>query len=125
MKIFIISFLALALIGCGAIRESLITISEEDLKNAETTRVVATNLLKTWQINSGFIRGSLGDRLNQLPVQLVSAMDELDALSLKTEWTDFELGYSVGIRVRLLSEIVFSTLKLYAPEVLKYIPLAF
>jgi hypothetical protein len=125
MKKIIILILAFGLIGCGTIRGSLISISEEDLKNAETTRVVAQNLLKTWKINSGFIRGSLGDRINQLPKGVVLAMEELDALADKTTWTDFELGYSVGVRVRLLGELVAQALKLYAPEVLKYIPLVF
>jgi hypothetical protein len=128
----ILSFLMLGAIcflfvtGCGAIRKDLIQITEQDKLNAVASRTAAQNMLSTWLINSGFIRGSLGpDRMNALPVGVVKALDELDALAGKKEWTDFELGYSMGLRVRLLSEIVAQALKLYAPEVMKYIPMAF
>jgi hypothetical protein len=112
--------------GCAGTRGDIVKITEEDKLNAETSRTAAENLLSTWSINSGFIRGSLGpDRMNALPMGVVKAMDELDILAAKTTWTDFELGYSLGLRVRLLSEIVAQALKLYAPEVMKYIPLVF
>jgi hypothetical protein len=112
--------------GCAGMRKDLIQITQEDKLNAEASKTAAKNMLSTWMINSGFVRGSLGpDRMNALPVGVVKAMDELDALALKKEWTDFELGYSMGLRVRLLSEIVAQALKMYAPEVLKYVPMAF
>ena len=118
--------LSMFVFGCAGIRKDLIQITQEDKLNAETSKTCAQNLLVTWPINSGFVRGSLGpDRMNALPVGVVKAMDELDVLAAKTNWTDFELGYSLGLRVRLLSEIVAQALKLYAPEVLKYIPMAF
>ena len=113
-------------LGCVGMRGDIVKITEEDKLNAETSRIAAKNLLSTWAVNSGFIRGSLGpDRMNALPMGVVKAMDELDVLAAKTIWTDFELGYSLGLRVRLLSEIVAQALKLYAPEVLRYLPLVF
>jgi hypothetical protein len=126
-KLFVLMTVVIFLaVGCGATRKDLIKIANEDVTNAETSKEVAGKFLKTWSINSGFVRGALGpDRMNALPVGVVNAMDELDVLAAKTNWTDFELGYSLGLRVRLLSEIVAQALKLYAPEVLKYIPMAF
>ena len=125
MKKFIILIMVLFLMGCASIRADLVKLSQEDIQNAEATRVLSKNLLLTWSLNSGFIRGTLGDRLNQLPAEAVKAMDELDVLSGKIEWSDFELGYSLGLRVRLLGEIVANALKLYAPEILKFLPLTF
>lgn len=125
MKKYFIIILIPLFLGCSAIGKSLVSLSETDLANAGTTRTVAKNLLSTWKLNSGFIRGSLGDRINQFPIGVVKAMDELDALSEKTEWSDFDLGYSLGVRIRLLGELVIQALKLYAPEILKYLPLAF
>jgi hypothetical protein len=114
------------LIGCSGMRKDIIAIVNEDVKNAEMSRDVAKKMLGTWLINSGFIRGSLGPaRMNELPKGVVDAMDDLDKLAIKKEWTDKELGTSIGLRVRLLSEIVAQALKLYAPEVMKYIPMAF
>jgi hypothetical protein len=105
-------------------QKSIISLSKTDIKNAETSRILAKNLLSTWKINSGFIRGALGDRINKMPAEIVKAMDELDKISEKTEWNDFELGYSLGVRARLLGELIINCLKIYAPDVLKYIPLA-
>lgn len=122
-KIFILIFLPLFL-GCTAMQKSIINLSKTDIKNAETSRVLATNLLSTWKINSGFIRGALGDRINKMPAEIVKAMDELDKISEQTEWNDFELGYSLGVRVRLLGDLILNCLKVYAPDVLQYIPLA-
>ncbi|MDD1778547.1 MAG: hypothetical protein LUQ65_10300 [Candidatus Helarchaeota archaeon] len=112
--------------GCGTMRKDIIAIVNEDVANAQTSREAAKKMLSVWLINSGFIRGGLGPaRMGELPKGVVDAMDELDKLASKTEWTDFELGMSIGLRVRLLTEIVAQALKLYAPEVLKYIPMVF
>jgi hypothetical protein len=126
-KILLVLTLVMVLcLGCTGMRGDIIKITEEDKLNAETSRAAAKNLLATWAVNSGFVRGSLGpDRMNALPLGVVKAMDELDVLANKTSWTDFELGYSLGLRIRLLSEIVAQALKLYAPEVLKYLPMVF
>jgi len=123
-KIFIL-ILALCLLGCTSLQKSVIKVSEVDLKNAEASRTAGKNLLSTWKLNSGFIRGTLGDRLNQFPHEAVKAMDELDKLSEKTELNDFDLGYSLGARVRLLGEMVVQALKHYFPKVLEYITLPF
>jgi hypothetical protein len=110
-------------VGCGWFRKNLVELSESDLKNAEATRVVAKNLLSTWKLNSGFIRGVLGERLNELPAEIVEALDELDKLAdRQDELSDYDLGYSVGLRVRMFGAVVVKALKTYAPEVLKYLP---
>jgi len=118
-KFFIITTLSIFLFfGCATIQ----VISEQDLKNAETSKIIAKNLLSTWKLNSGFIRGALGNKISELPNQAVEAMNELDKLAEKTDLTDYDLGYSLGLRVRALSSIVQEVFKIYAPEVLKYLP---
>ncbi len=123
-KIFIL-ILVFVLMGCTSLQKSAIKISEVDLKNAEASRIAGKNLLSTWKLNSGFIRGTLGDRLNQFPHEAVKAMDELDKLAEKTELTDFDLGYSLGARVRLLGEMVVQAIQHYFPKLLEYITLPF
>ncbi len=121
-KVFALIILSLFLVcGCASIE----ALSKNDLKNATSSRIVAMNLLKTWKLNSGFIRGALGSKINELPVQAVEAMNELDKLAEKKELTDYDLGYSLGLRVRALSSIVQEAFRLYAPEILKYLPSLF
>jgi len=111
------------LAGCSFYRESLVEMSREDVKNAEAVREAATNFLSTWNLNSGFIRGALGPRMEEFPSQFIQAMKDLDELADKTdEPTDFQLGYSLGLRVRTLEALVQDALKQFAPNVLEYLP---
>ena len=116
-------------LGCTAARKGLVGISEQELKNAETAREVAQNYLEIWPIQSGFIRGALGARMDELPAQVISAMDELDQLSSQyadpNDCPDYDLGLSLGLRVRLLSSVVAEGLKYYMPEALDFVPLLF
>ena len=118
------------LASCSLYRESLVEMSREDVKNAEAVREAAINFLSTWNLNSGFIRGALGPRLDEFPAQFIVAMDELDDLAdyngefmlINPKLTDYNLGYSLGLRVRTLEVLVQNALKIYAPDILKYLP---
>ena len=117
---------AFLLCGCAMLRKDMKKVADEDVKNYKTSIHIGKELLKTWRLNSGFIRGYLGPtKIGELPKSCVDAMDELDAIALKTppEWSDYELGYSLGLRTRLLAVIVIETLKSIAPDVLKYWPI--
>ena len=118
IRILSVLILCLFLVSCAGIQ----AISNEDLKNAESSRIIAKNLLSTWKLNSGFIRGALGSNISQLPAQAVDAMNELDKLAEKINLNDFDLGYSLGLRIRALSSIVQEAFRMYAPEILKYLP---
>ncbi len=123
--IYCFLFLFLFSFGCSNIQKGLVSLSEQDLKNAETTRTVAKNLLSTWMLNSGFIKGALGSTITQLPNEAVKAMEELDKLAKKTDLDDYDLGYSLGVRVNILNQLVMNAIKIYAPQILQYIPLTF
>jgi len=111
------------LAGCSLYRESLVEMSREDVKNADAVREAALNFNSTWNINSGFIRGALGERIAEFPAQFISAIDELDKIANKEDQlTDYDLGYSLGLRVRTLEALVQDALKQFAPNVLEYLP---
>lgn len=113
----------LALGGCTGTRQSIVEITEEDLKNAEASRQVAINMLKVWPINSGFIRGALGSRIDELPAQALSAMSYLDRMAENiNERSDHTLGYSLGLQVRLRATAVKEALERIAPEILMLMP---
>ena len=122
--ILTILLVGIMLSGCSLYRESLLEMSREDVKNAEAVREAADNFKSTWNLNSGFIRGALGDRINEFPAQFSIAMDELDELAPPeyVPLSDYELGYSLGLRVRTLESLVQDALKIYAPDILKYLP---
>lgn len=121
--------LCLLVAGCAMIRQSAIDISEEEVENAEAARVVAVNYLSIWPIQSGMIRGALGARIEELPVQAVSAMDELDQLAEQmngmSDPNDYDLGLSLGLRIRLLGSVVQEALEIYAPDIINLVPILF
>ena len=108
--------------GCSTIRRGIVGLGQWDVKNAEATKQMAKDFLSTWPLNSGFIRASLGENIDKLPHQAVKAMDELDVLAGKTGWSDFELGSSLGLRIRMLGSLIVATLQQYFPNVLKDVP---
>ncbi len=113
------------LIGCSPARRIAIDISVENVKNAEAMREAAMNCLSVWQIQSGFIIGALGNRINELPKEAVEAIEELDSLAELSEQTDYELGLFLGLKVRLLSSVVRVAFEKYAPDLVEYLTLAF
>lgn len=124
LQLIIVVVLLVTLAGCQLVRQSAIDISKEEVKNLETCREIAVNYLSIWPMQSGFIRGALGSRIDELPTQAVDAMDELDLLAAEAQdQSDYELGLSLGLRVRLLSSIVMQVLKQYAPDVIELLPI--
>ena len=111
--------------GCPPIRQAALDISIEDVKNAETAREVSLNFLSVWPFQSGFIKGALGSRINELPNEVVQAIEELDRLAELPEQTDYELGLFLGLKVRLLNSVVQVALEKYAPDVIDLLPLVF
>ncbi len=125
MRYLVIAIITLCMVGCAGLRKDLIQISKEDMKNAETTRIVAKNMLLSWKLNSGYLRGVMGDRILELPSSALKAIQELDILAEKQNLSDYELGYSVGLRVKLLGHLVENAIKEVAPDLIRYLPIAF
>ena len=111
--------------GCSPIGQVAIDISVENVKNAEAMREASVNCLSVWQIQSGFIKGALGNRINELPKEAFEAIEELDRLAELPEQTDYQLGLFLGTKVRLLSSVVRVAFEKYAPDLIEYLTLAF
>lgn len=126
MRRIVITLMVVCLLtGCSPIRQMAIDVSTENVKNAETMREVSLNCLSVWPIQSGFIKGALGYRINELPNEALEAIDELDRLAELPEQSDYELGLFLGLKVRLLSSVVQVALEKYAPDVVELLPLVF
>jgi hypothetical protein len=105
--------------GCSFLRKSLVTLSEEDIKNADATRIAAKNFLTTWNLNYGFIMGMAEDKI---PKVYLDYMEELKTYADRQEsLNDYDLGFTLGRRVLLLASVIKEAVKIYAPDVLKYI----
>ena len=128
--IIIVAILSLILLnGCTAMRQATIDISIEEVKNATVAREVASNYLSIWPIQSGFIKGALGSRMDEMPQQAINAIEELDQLAAQcidpNNCLDYDLGLSLGLRVRILTSVVGEALKIYAPDIIDLVPMLF
>ena len=111
-------------------REILVGISREEVLNNDAVRESALNWLQIWPMQSGFIKGALGPRVDEMPMQVIEAIDELDLLSEHLAGAFYQLLRSpspVGgsLKTRLLGAVVEEALKMYAPDVIDLIPLLF
>jgi hypothetical protein len=121
MKKWLISIVfVLSTSGCQMVLEH----TERDLADVALTRQIAKNSLVAAPIKIGVIKGAMGQRIEELPTQTTEAMDEYLIMADRdpNTLTDYELGYSLGLCVRIKEQIVKMVLERYAPEVLRYWP---
>ena len=131
LKTILLATLLLALTGCSTLRKDAVSISESEVKNLHATQEIARNYLKIWPMQSGFIHGLMEHRQGEFPEHIVDAINELDNLSAKlltgdpNEILDYDLGLSLGLRVRMLGAVVEEVVKAYSPDLLDLVPLLF
>jgi len=106
------------MVGCSAINQNLIDFSDQGVANVEAYKKVAKNINKTWPFYSGLVRSALGSRIDQLPSQAITAMDQLDALATVKKLDSDQAGEVIGYKIRMLGAVVIRALQEYAPDVL-------
>ena len=121
-RVIILLFL---LAGCSPARQVAIDLALEKAENVKTMREISERCKTDWLVISGFIKGTLGSRMNELPNEAIEAINELDRLAEQEELSDYELGYFLGLKVRLWCEVIRVALEKYAPDVTGYLPLVF
>lgn len=117
-RLFILVLLVLA--GCKFTMEQ----SKRELLDLKHTRVAAKNYLTIAPMQIGFIKGSMGENITELPTGTLDAIEELHDLAAdpNSNQDDFSLGYSLGLRVRITNDIIKKILERYAPEALRFWP---
>ena len=122
MKLMIVLLVLVG--GCSILRQAGEDYCDESKLNTNSIRSTSRCILDAWPTRHGLIVGTLGPRIEELPKECIDAMDELDTLSAvdPNNLTDYQLGKTLGLNVRLLMKTVEEILKKYAPEVLRYMP---
>ena len=117
--------------GCAVAREGAIKVSASEVKNNVAAKEVALNYLEIWPMQSGFIHGLMEHRQGEFPEHVVDAINKLDDLSSKLNTNDpnlildYDLGLSLGLRVRLIGAVAEEVVRAYAPDLLALVPLLF
>ena len=118
LLVILISIILTVAAGCSSARQGMMDLSAENVKNAETMKEIALDCVSIWPVQSGFIYGALDKKLS---VETTEALKELDLLAENTELTDYQLGYFLGLKTRLLSSVIQVALEKYAPSIVEYL----
>jgi hypothetical protein len=138
MKKLILFLMMLSLLGCSVLRKNAIQLSNEDAKNAVTSRIVAKEILSTWSLNSGFMTPALETFKGLLPCDCEQDIKAMDAIVDKSKMPDGtlnfdklddrDLGSALWYWAKIYGSIIKSGAKgvidNYFPSILKYLPAA-
>ena len=118
-KLLLLSILFLS--GCQMLFEQ----SEREKVDVQLLRDTAHNQYAITEFQVAMVKAFLGDRINELPASAVTAIDELEQLSVNYDpntVSDTELGTMFGLRARVFCEVTKTLIGQYAPELILYLP---
>jgi len=125
LSIFVVILCAfVALSGCAIYREIARTSAAENLENAEASRELGDSILDTWDLNFGAMDALTRGDYGKIPTEVTKVIKKMNELCKKNreERTDYDKGYALGAMGSLASPFVLEYIKLYAPDITKYIP---
>ncbi len=95
---FLVAVILLAsLLGCAEFRKVTLEMSQEDVKNTETFRIIADNSMGTWATKSGAIQCAGEDYLTARTLKGVKKLDELAKEAGKFSKEDYRRGCFMGL----------------------------
>jgi len=126
------------LFSCASVNPQ---ITKFDLANYEANKQLAKDGMVTWSFNSGFIAGLGLTNPIAFPIKnsdelravinspaTVLALNDLDVICKKLGYwkdEDFDLGFSLGAKVRAGSQAAIQFVKDWFPQLMKYAPMLF
>lgn len=124
-SIFVVILCTFGLLsGCAIYREIAKTSAAENLENAKASRQLGDSILDTWDLNFGALDALTRGDYGKIPTEVTKVLKKMNELSKKNreERTDYDKGYALGAMASLASPFVLEYIKLYAPDIVKYIP---
>jgi hypothetical protein len=115
-KLLVILCLVIGLTACaGSIQKATENYTESSAAVKEFARISAQD----WLFGSGIIQGALQEPM--LPAWVFSELQKVDQWFLEGKTlTDWEMGYIVGLRLRLSGPIIKGAIEQYAPGILSF-----
>ena len=101
--------------GCAG---SITHISDNYAQTSVAAKDFALLTSKDWLFGSGIIRGTIPK--DALPAWVFSELDKVDAWFGQGELTELQLGYIVGLRLRMTGPVLEAAIRQHAPGILMY-----
>ena len=114
MRKLLLVLLCLGLMGCAT---DINKITDNYAESSAAVKLFAKVTAADWLFGSGIIQGALPE--DAVPAWVFAELRKVD------EWfeageplTETQLGYMVGVRLRLAGPIIESAIKVYAPGIM-------
>ncbi len=119
LKVFRTSVLIILVLGLMACAGSIQNMNDEYSKNSIALKQFARITATDWLFGSGIIQGALQEPM--LPAWVFVELKKVDAWFIEGKnLTDWEMGYIVGLRLRLGAPVIKAAIEQYAPGLLAY-----
>lgn len=116
---FSILFLVILAIGLSSCAASIQSMNDKYSESSTTLKQFARITAQDWLFGSGIIQGALQEPM--LPAWVFNELKKVDAWFIEgKDLTDWEMGYIVGLRLRLAAPVVKAAIEQYAPGILAY-----
>jgi len=116
-RLLLISLVAFfCLSACAGSMENL---NANYAENSAAVKQFAKLSAQDWLFGSGIIQGALSEPM--LPAWVFTELKKVDQWFIdKQELTEWQLGYIVGLRLRMAGPIIRGAVEQYAPGILQY-----
>jgi uncharacterized protein YceK len=133
-RLILIIVMIFSLSGCATLTKLTKEASKADKKSVTALKKMSKQFLKTWPFYSGMLKGALGNDIDKLPAEAISALEELDQLagivvddgliSIQpiVDPNDYDLGRNLGLRIRVLYPVVTEAIKKVSPDLMDFLP---
>ena len=109
-------FMCLALVGLVGCGTSIQTLNQNYATMSADVKEFAKITSQDWLFGSGIIQGALPDYA--LPAWVFDELKTVDGWAEAGEFSEWQLGYMIGVRFRLAGPIVKAGIEQYAPHLL-------
>jgi hypothetical protein len=108
-----------ALFGLSACAPSIQRVNANYSESMVAVKEFAKVSAQDWLFGSGIIQGALSEPM--LPAWVFAELKKVDQWFIEGKnLTDWEMGYIVGLRLRMAGPIIRGAVEQYAPGILQY-----
>lgn len=113
-KLLILLAVGILLSGCA---NSIKNISENYAETMDAVKNIADISAKDWLFGSGIIQAAIPAAA--VPAWVINELKKVDSWFIeKKDLSEFEIGYIVGLRLRLAGPVIVAAIRQYAPGIL-------
>lgn len=115
-SLIVLVLVLLLLSGCAG---SIQKVNSNYLEGSAAVKEFAKITSQDWLFGSGIIQGALAEPF--LPAWVFEELRKVDQWFIEGKnLTDWEMGYIVGVRLRLSGPVIRAAIEQYAPGILTY-----